>query len=300
MKTLTTVLAASAALSGSILAGEHMAPIDHKKMVIPAIECYGTGWYGANQGGVNLYQDTGGSREFTTRRGNRIKLDSGDNIGGFGGLKLGYVFGTGSVRPAFEADIYYNGIDADVDVSVNGDSRGNIGARIDSIAFMGNALLKFGCDKFQPYLGFGLGYHVKLMAHKMKLTGVVFIFEPDVALCDVQLPGADGLELLDRLLRVRPDTLVMMITAYGTVETAVSAFRRGAQDYLLKPVIFDELLAKIDRHFAPARERRKQLVTDPGQVEEVLSAGAKRAREVAQVTLRLVRQAVGIQARPTF
>ena len=60
------------------------------------------------------------------------------------------------------------------------------------------------------------------------------------------------------------------------------------------------LLAKIDRHFAPARERRKQLVNDPGQVEEVLSAGAKRARAVAQVTLRLVRQAVGIQARPTI
>ena len=72
-------------------------------------------------------------------------------------------------------------------------------------------------------------------------------FEPDVALCDIQLPDADGLELLDRLLRVRPDTLVLMITAYATVETAVSAFRRGAQDYLMKPVMFDELLAKIDR-----------------------------------------------------
>ena len=60
------------------------------------------------------------------------------------------------------------------------------------------------------------------------------------------------------------------------------------------------LLAKIDGHFAAARERRKQLVKDPGQVEEVLAAGAKRAREVAQVTLRLVRQAVGIHTRPVF
>lgn len=155
MKQLTTLLAASAALTGSILAGQ---PTMDKKMVVPAIECYGTGWYGAIQGGVNLYQDSGGGREFTTRRGNKVALDPDQNIGGFGGLKLGYVFGTGAVRPAFEADIYYNGIDADVDVSVNGDSKGTIGARIDSIAFMGNALLKFGCDKFQPYLGFGLGY----------------------------------------------------------------------------------------------------------------------------------------------
>ena len=54
------------------------------------------------------------------------------------------------------------------------------------------------------------------------------------------------------------------------------------------------LLAKIDAHFGPARERRKQLERDPGRVEEVLRAGAKRAREVARTTMRLVRRAVGM------
>jgi tryptophanyl-tRNA synthetase len=58
------------------------------------------------------------------------------------------------------------------------------------------------------------------------------------------------------------------------------------------------LLAKIDTYFAPARERRKQLERDPGFVEEVLSAGAQRAREVAQITLRLVRERVGMHPRP--
>lgn len=58
------------------------------------------------------------------------------------------------------------------------------------------------------------------------------------------------------------------------------------------------LLAKIDAYFAPARERRKQLARDPGLVEEVLAAGARRARAAAQVTLQLVRQAVGLTARP--
>lgn len=58
------------------------------------------------------------------------------------------------------------------------------------------------------------------------------------------------------------------------------------------------LLNKIDHYFAAARERRKQLVRNPGLVEEVLTAGARRARAVAQVTLQLVRQAVGIAARP--
>ncbi len=54
------------------------------------------------------------------------------------------------------------------------------------------------------------------------------------------------------------------------------------------------LLAKIDGYFAPARDRRKLLERDPGRVEEVLRAGAKRAREVARTTLRLVRQRVGM------
>jgi DNA-binding NtrC family response regulator len=69
----------------------------------------------------------------------------------------------------------------------------------------------------------------------------------DVALCDVQLPGLDGLELLDRLHKVSPTTLVLLITAYGSTESAVAAFRRGAHDYLMKPIMLDEVLAKIRR-----------------------------------------------------
>jgi DNA-binding NtrC family response regulator len=78
-------------------------------------------------------------------------------------------------------------------------------------------------------------------------------FGPDVVLCDVQLPGGDGLSVLERSLRIRPETLFVMITAYATVETAVAAFRRGAQDYLMKPVLFEDLLAKLDRLIAYRR-----------------------------------------------
>ncbi len=75
----------------------------------------------------------------------------------------------------------------------------------------------------------------------------VVSFEPDVVLCDVQLPGADGITVLNRALQLRPETLFVMITAYATVENAVAAFQRGAQDYLMKPVLFEDLLAKLDR-----------------------------------------------------
>ncbi len=72
----------------------------------------------------------------------------------------------------------------------------------------------------------------------------------DVALCDVQLPGMDGIELLENLLKINPELLVLLITAYGTVESAVEAFQRGAQDYLMKPILLEDVLAKIRRLLA--------------------------------------------------
>jgi DNA-binding NtrC family response regulator len=69
----------------------------------------------------------------------------------------------------------------------------------------------------------------------------------DVAVCDLQLPGLDGLEVLDRLLKLSPETFVLLITAYGTVENAVAAFQRGAHDYLMKPLLLHEVLGKIRR-----------------------------------------------------
>src|SRR5207248_10349932 len=72
----------------------------------------------------------------------------------------------------------------------------------------------------------------------------------DVALCDMQLPGIDGLELLERLLKISPQTFVLLITAYGTVENAVAAFQRGAHDYLMKPILLDDVRNKIRRVLA--------------------------------------------------
>ncbi len=72
----------------------------------------------------------------------------------------------------------------------------------------------------------------------------------DIVLCDVHLPGLDGLELLDRLRCISPETFVLLITAYATVENAVEAFQRGAHDYLMKPILLDEVLSKIRRLLA--------------------------------------------------
>ncbi len=69
----------------------------------------------------------------------------------------------------------------------------------------------------------------------------------DLVLSDVRMPRMDGMELLGRLRELMPETPVIMITAYGTVESAVGAMKAGAFDYLLKPVQFDDVLVKIER-----------------------------------------------------
>jgi len=69
----------------------------------------------------------------------------------------------------------------------------------------------------------------------------------DVAICDVQLPDGDGIALLRRLHQMNPHTCILIITAYATVENAVDSFKAGAFDYIVKPVIFDDLIHKLER-----------------------------------------------------
>ena len=58
---------------------------------------------------------------------------------------------------------------------------------------------------------------------------------------DITMPGMDGIELLERVKRDYPDTLVVIITAHGSIESAARAMRAGASDYLLKPIKKKEL-----------------------------------------------------------
>jgi len=69
----------------------------------------------------------------------------------------------------------------------------------------------------------------------------------DVVLSDVRMPEMDGMALLDALHEMAPELPVVMLTAYGTVNDAVSAMRAGAIDYLLKPVQFEEVLMRVRR-----------------------------------------------------
>jgi DNA-binding NtrC family response regulator len=87
---------------------------------------------------------------------------------------------------------------------------------------------------------------------------------------DLKVPQLGGLELLKRISSTQPNTSVMVLTQYGTIETAVTATRLGARDYVTKPFHVEELRAKIERLIQSVeldhenRVLREQLRTRPG------------------------------------
>jgi DNA-binding NtrC family response regulator len=78
---------------------------------------------------------------------------------------------------------------------------------------------------------------------------------PDAVMLDIRMPGKSGLEILDHIKQENPDTAVIMMTAFGTVETAVKAMKRGAYEYITKPFNNDEVLHIINN----ALERKRLL-----------------------------------------
>jgi DNA-binding NtrC family response regulator len=70
---------------------------------------------------------------------------------------------------------------------------------------------------------------------------------PDIVITDIEMPGMKGLDLLEKVKQVSPQTFVIIITAYGSIESAIQALRKGAYDYILKPLDFDELVLRLRR-----------------------------------------------------
>ena len=90
------------------------------------------------------------------------------------------------------------------------------------------------------------GYAVTATADGAAAIAALDGQEFDLVISDLRMPGADGLTVLSHTREVAPQTLVLLMTAHATVETAIEALQRGAQDYLLKPLVFDDVLHKID------------------------------------------------------
>ncbi|MEP3891812.1 MAG: sigma-54 dependent transcriptional regulator [Hellea sp.] len=103
------------------------------------------------------------------------------------------------------------------------------------------------------------GYEVRLAATSEAALTEVKLRKPSLVVLDVWLKGSsmDGIELLGHLKGIHPNLPVIIISGHGTVETAVSAIRKGAYDYIVKPFKADKLLVTASRALENARLRRE-------------------------------------------
>jgi two-component system response regulator PilR (NtrC family) len=97
------------------------------------------------------------------------------------------------------------------------------------------------------------GYEVYEAADGIVAKDLIAKHDLDLILTDLMMPGADGIEVLKHAREMSPQTLIVLMTAHASVETAVEAIRLGAQDYMLKPLIFDDVLRKV-RHLMSHRK----------------------------------------------
>ncbi len=90
------------------------------------------------------------------------------------------------------------------------------------------------------------GYETYTARNGLEALKVINEHEPDILISDMVMPEMDGIKLLEVVRKKYPDIAVIMITAHGTIETAVEAMKKGAKDYILKPLRLDEILSKVD------------------------------------------------------
>jgi DNA-binding NtrC family response regulator len=122
-------------------------------------------------------------------------------------------------------------------------------------------------------------FHVVARTSADEALGAFATEDLDAVVTDVRMPGTDGLSLCERIVAGRPDVPVIVITAFGSLETAIGAIRAGAYDFITKPLDADILAIALDRAIQnrALREEVKRLrraVADAQSFDELAGASA--------------------------
>lgn len=137
------------------------------------------------------------------------------------------------------------------------------------------------------------GHEVQTAGHGMAALELLKRNSFDLALVDLKMPGMNGLEMLEAARRIKPDLVVIIFTAYATIETAVEAIKLGAFNYVTKPFTASELVATVEKGLIRAdlarqsvRQREESAAGNvPGNIvwqSAVMEATLNTLRKVAQ------------------
>lgn len=96
-------------------------------------------------------------------------------------------------------------------------------------------------NTLKDILGFE-GYQVELAENGLAGSEIAKSADFDIILCDIKMPEMDGLETLEQIMRHKPESTVVMISGHGTIDTAVEAIKKGAFDFIEKPIDLNRLL----------------------------------------------------------
>ena len=122
------------------------------------------------------------------------------------------------------------------------------------------------------------GYRVSGMEHGQSALDKMVSEPVGLLLSDLQMQPMDGHTLLKKAKALMPDLPVVMMTAYGTVQSAVEAMHQGASDYLLKPFEAEELLQRVQRYLSQLGQQEEDMVAESRSSRE-LQAMAKRVAD---------------------
>jgi DNA-binding NtrC family response regulator len=134
------------------------------------------------------------------------------------------------------------------------------------------------------------GYSTETAADGFKALGKLDEFTPDVILTDLKMPGLDGIAFMQKARTVVPGAVFVVMTAFGTISSAVEAMKKGAENYLLKPLDPDALGAMVERamekaHLVHETQRLRDRLRERNALSHIVSSDAK-----MQAVLDLVAQ----------
>jgi DNA-binding NtrC family response regulator len=135
----------------------------------------------------------------------------------------------------------------------------------------------------------GAGFAVEKASNAEQALAILERGGLDLVLTDLRLPGMDGLRLLERIRGIDASLPVIIMTAFGTVETAVQAMKAGASDYILKPFSLDDLMMTIDKvlELHTLRDENRRLKDELGhkyQFDNIIGKSPKMQEVFAAVS----------------